>query len=308
MNYSYLKYIVEIEKTGSITKAAQNLYMNQPHLSKILREIERDFGMPIFHRTSRGMVPSENGEAFLRQAHSLLAQMKQMDMLCRSDQPKKYSLKLFVPRVTYISSAFTDFISQLDSERSLDILYRETSTRETIQAVSDKRCDLGIIRIRTLTESYEKKQLADENLICEELFSFSCQLLMSQAHPLAHQTDLNYLMLQDYIELVHGDSNPPSFTFDSGDNYSPDGSSSTISIYERGSQFELLNRNPRCYMWTAPIPYRILAATDLVQRPCSIPGNQYQDLLICRNDYRFSQEAKRFVQSLNRMISQLSDG
>ena len=34
MNLSYLKYAVEVEKTGSITKAAQNYYMNQPHLSK----------------------------------------------------------------------------------------------------------------------------------------------------------------------------------------------------------------------------------------------------------------------------------
>ena len=57
MNLSYLKYAVEVEKTGSITKAAQNFYMNQPHLSKIIRELERDLGCPIFDRTSRGMVP-----------------------------------------------------------------------------------------------------------------------------------------------------------------------------------------------------------------------------------------------------------
>ena len=42
MNLSYLKYAVEVEKTGSITKAAQNFYMNQPHLSKIIRELERE--------------------------------------------------------------------------------------------------------------------------------------------------------------------------------------------------------------------------------------------------------------------------
>ena len=42
MNLSYLKYAVEVEKTGSITKAAQNYYMNQPHLSKIIREEIKD--------------------------------------------------------------------------------------------------------------------------------------------------------------------------------------------------------------------------------------------------------------------------
>ena len=48
MNLSYLKYAVEVEKTGSITKAAQNFYMNQPHLSKIIRELERELGEDIF--------------------------------------------------------------------------------------------------------------------------------------------------------------------------------------------------------------------------------------------------------------------
>ena len=62
MNLSYLKYAVEVEKTGSITKAAQNFYMNQPHLSKIIRELERDLGCPIFDRTSRGMVPTGAGK------------------------------------------------------------------------------------------------------------------------------------------------------------------------------------------------------------------------------------------------------
>lgn len=61
MNLSYLKYAVEVEKTGSITKAAQNFYMNQPHLSKIIRELERDLGCDIFDRTSRGMVPTKKG-------------------------------------------------------------------------------------------------------------------------------------------------------------------------------------------------------------------------------------------------------
>ena len=56
------------EKTGSITKAAQNYYMNQPHLSKIIRELERDLGCPIFDRTSRGMIPTVRGEEFLRYA------------------------------------------------------------------------------------------------------------------------------------------------------------------------------------------------------------------------------------------------
>ena len=40
MNFLHLKYLIEVEKYESISKAAQHLYINQPHLSKIIKEIE----------------------------------------------------------------------------------------------------------------------------------------------------------------------------------------------------------------------------------------------------------------------------
>ena len=40
MNTLYLRYAVEIEKTRSITQAAENLYMAQPNLSKAVKELE----------------------------------------------------------------------------------------------------------------------------------------------------------------------------------------------------------------------------------------------------------------------------
>ena len=63
MNLSYLKYAVEVEKTGSITKAAQNFYMNQPHLSKIIRELERDLGLKLFSRVDNCYIPTHAGES-----------------------------------------------------------------------------------------------------------------------------------------------------------------------------------------------------------------------------------------------------
>lgn len=53
MNLQHLKYVVEVEKTGSITQAAQNLYMGQPNLSKAIRELEKNLGIVLFKRTSK---------------------------------------------------------------------------------------------------------------------------------------------------------------------------------------------------------------------------------------------------------------
>lgn len=75
MNILHLKYAVEIAKTGSLNKAAENLYMGQPNLSRAIRELEAGLGITIFERTPRGMVVTPDGEAFLQYAVRILAQI-----------------------------------------------------------------------------------------------------------------------------------------------------------------------------------------------------------------------------------------
>ena len=62
----------------------------------------------------------------------------------------------------------------------------------------------------------------------------------------------------DYIEIVQGDIQNPSFTFEAQDASATGGNSKkTVSIYDRGSQFELLRQLPGAYMWTSPVPYAV---------------------------------------------------
>ena len=262
MNLSYLKYAVEVEKTGSITKAAQNFYMNQPHLSKIIRELERDLGCPIFDRTSRGMVPTRRGEEFLRYAKAILAQEEQIEALCVKNSERALEVSLSVPRATYISYAFTDYLTDMRAFPSGSLSYKETNSKDTIRGVSSKAFDLGIIRCQALYEHYYMKMLQDENLDWKELWEFSCNVLMSPSHPLADRDSLTYLDFTDCLEIVQGDIQNPSFTFEAQDASATGGNSrKTISIYDRGSQFEILRQIPGSYMWTSPVPYSCLEST-----------------------------------------------
>ena len=45
MNILHLKYAVEISRTKSISKAAENLYMGQPNLSRAIKELEEKNGI-----------------------------------------------------------------------------------------------------------------------------------------------------------------------------------------------------------------------------------------------------------------------
>lgn len=61
-----IDYIYEIYKTGSFTKAAENLYVSQPALSLAIRKLEDRIGYPLFERRGKQTVPTEYGEKYFR--------------------------------------------------------------------------------------------------------------------------------------------------------------------------------------------------------------------------------------------------
>ena len=62
MNIVYLKYAVTVAKAGSLTKAAEELFVAQPNLSRAIKELEKDLGITIFDRNSKGIRLTSDGE------------------------------------------------------------------------------------------------------------------------------------------------------------------------------------------------------------------------------------------------------
>ncbi len=69
-----LRTLAAVARAGSLTRAASELGLAQSAVSRQLGELERALGGPLFHRTGRGMQPSDLGEQVLPSVQSLLAQ------------------------------------------------------------------------------------------------------------------------------------------------------------------------------------------------------------------------------------------
>ena len=72
MTLIQLKYFQTICKYNNITRASAELHVSQPSLSNAVKELEREFGVSLFTRRSRGLELTPEGRYFLDEADKLL--------------------------------------------------------------------------------------------------------------------------------------------------------------------------------------------------------------------------------------------
>lgn len=73
MNFQELNYALSIARYQNLTKAAEELYISQPTLSKCLQKLEREMGGKLFSRSGNTYVPTYLGRRYLEYARKVLA-------------------------------------------------------------------------------------------------------------------------------------------------------------------------------------------------------------------------------------------
>lgn len=294
MNLLHLKYAVEVANAGSISKAANNLFMNQPHLSKIIKDLEENMNIVIFERTSKGVVVTKKGQEFIEQAKNIIMQVEQLEAKYKGNDDQSINLDLCVSKACYIEDIFIDYLSKINfKDKNIKVNYHETNTFETIKKVSEGEADIGIIRFFTSENNYFINILDSKDLEYEELSKFDYCLLLNKDNKLAFQDKISLANLSLLTQIVYGDEQLPSRKINSN---------KTITIYHRAIQYKLLKRLVHTYMWSSPIPDYFLQKYDLVMKECSDYRLSGSDLLIKRKGYRLTKDDQDFIDEMKRKL------
>lgn len=294
-----MKYAMEVYRAGSISQAAKNLYMNQPNLSKSIKDLEQELGITLFIRTPKGILISREGTLFLEYAESVFQKLDELETALNRHQQNNLSFNISIPRASYITHAFTRFVNNFQNTSQLKINYRETNTSEAIDNLLHHNFDLGIVRYTQPYEAELQQLQSRTDLISRKIWESEYVLIFSRQHPLANYEKIHLSDLQDYTELIHGDETPVQIT--------PENTASRqISLYERGSQFDFLRNVPTTYMWVSPVPDEILVQNELVQKKCSDNHATFCDMLIARSDYQFSSFSRDFLTTLEETRNEIS--
>ena len=71
-NVRDFEYITAIAQYGSISKASEALFLSQPTLSKFLQRVEKELGLPLFHRVGKRFILTSAGEIYVARSRSIL--------------------------------------------------------------------------------------------------------------------------------------------------------------------------------------------------------------------------------------------
>ena len=77
MELKDFQYLITLADEGSVSKAADKLYMSQSSLSQALQQYESELGVKLFLRTSKGIHPTANGEVFIGHLRQMVSYYKQ---------------------------------------------------------------------------------------------------------------------------------------------------------------------------------------------------------------------------------------
>jgi LysR family nitrogen assimilation transcriptional regulator len=76
MDLKQLKALVTVVEVGSVTRAAELLHLVQPAVTRQIRTLEQELGVPLFERTRQGMRPTEAGAGLAERARRALTELE----------------------------------------------------------------------------------------------------------------------------------------------------------------------------------------------------------------------------------------
>ena len=205
MTLDQINYVLEIERTGSINKAATNLFISQSALSLAIQNLERELGQPIFVRSSRGVFPTPYGKSFIRYITPIWVQLHQVDALFfNGRQHDSLSFVLANDGFQVASEAFVELFQKYKSS-SIYMKHLENYSNEAKSLVANGQADIGFVRVWTCYKRIEQQQFNALGLIYQQVGTVGLAIGVGPNHLLYHQ-DIEYVtanMLDGYPLIQH---------------------------------------------------------------------------------------------------------
>lgn len=231
MTLQQLRYVTAVAEKGTITEAADGLYISQPSLTNAIHELEKEMNIRIFNRTNKGISLSKEGEDFLGYARQVLEQAAILEDRYKGSDGGKKQFCVSTQHYSFAVNAFVDLIKEYGQDE-YDFSLRETQTYEIIDDVARMRSEIGILFLNDFNEKVISKILKSHDLEFHPLFVARPHVFISRTHPLADKSVITSEQLMPY----------PYLSFEQGEHNSFYFSEEIFSVFERKKNIRVRDR------------------------------------------------------------------
>lgn len=305
MTLQQLKYFIETANSGSISKAAERLYIAQPTLSTALRELEAEIGYSLFSRTSKGTHLTHDGEEFSRYARQVMEQLALLEERCISKKIVKSRLFVISQHYAFAVKAFMNMIVK-HNVPEYDYNMKEGKTFEIIENVRCLRSEIGVLYIDRYNRTVVEKLLRQGEMEFHLLFVAKPYVLLSAEHPLAERDYLTPENLKEYprVSFEQSDYNALYFS-EEMEALKTEALVKSISVGDRGIMYHLL-LGLNAYTVTTGLQGLDLYGEGITTLPFHVEGQvtSMEVGYISRKGVPFSAEAQWYIEELKAVAAE----
>ena len=145
-NLSSYRIFYTVANTGNISKAAKELYISQPVISKSIQKLEESVGCKLFSRSSRGVVLTDEGKLLYEHVSEAF------ETLTMGEEKLKRSIELGVGHLKIgVSSTLCKYLllpylkEFIRQNPHISISISCQSTNDTLKLLEDNKIDIGLI-------------------------------------------------------------------------------------------------------------------------------------------------------------------
>ncbi|MCD2435179.1 LysR family transcriptional regulator [Acidaminococcus sp. NSJ-142] len=145
MNLLQLQYFVEVCREGNFTRAAVNIHVTQPTLTKAIKELEKEFQVSLLYRGKGGVMPTPPGQDLLRMAKPVLQDVDHIQRVMESYGSSQQVLRLGTTFMTN-ASCFPDFYQSLHARfPEIDVEVTSELVPSLLQKLEDRQINLLLV-------------------------------------------------------------------------------------------------------------------------------------------------------------------
>lgn len=165
MDFRQLRHFLAVANARSFSRAAEELNIAQPPLSRTIRHLEEDVGGALFDRTARPLAMTPLGLLLYEQARQILVRMDDMLTMMKTagaTERKRFTIGFVASTIYARLPELIRAFRQLAPDVELTLI--ESTTLEQISALKEGRIDVGFGRIRFEDPAIKRTVLRNERL------------------------------------------------------------------------------------------------------------------------------------------------